>query len=269
MTVLGINSAFDRVYVSSICETSKNEEKFFDMVINDYNIKENEATFIDDFDRTCTLLIVGSFSLKMARLMKKLHTTEFEPGTFPDARDILHKWIELPFSKGLLTAEDKALVDSVIDGLPRRNTFIHLDYHPKNVMLSNDELVLIDVGDAGLGHPIADLMVSYAHLVFIGRLAAQHGSGDKAAENHGRVVMGLEHKTLEAVWNIMMPEYFGTTDTETLRHYEDIISSYVPIFQLYGLSVAPVPEEKRVEIITLVMEHFRKDIPTLKLIEGI
>ena len=41
---------FDKVYVSSICETSKNEEKFFDMVINDYNIKQNEAIFIDDFE---------------------------------------------------------------------------------------------------------------------------------------------------------------------------------------------------------------------------
>lgn len=41
---------FDKVYVSSICETSKNEEKFFDMVINDYNIKEHEALFIDDFE---------------------------------------------------------------------------------------------------------------------------------------------------------------------------------------------------------------------------
>ncbi len=41
---------FDKVYVSSICETSKNEEKFFDMVISDYNIKENESVFIDDFE---------------------------------------------------------------------------------------------------------------------------------------------------------------------------------------------------------------------------
>ena len=45
-----IYDLFDKVYVSSICETSKNEEKFFDMVINDYNIKEDEALFIDDFE---------------------------------------------------------------------------------------------------------------------------------------------------------------------------------------------------------------------------
>lgn len=43
-----IYDLFDKVYVSSICETSKKEEKFFDMVINDYDIKENEAIFIDD-----------------------------------------------------------------------------------------------------------------------------------------------------------------------------------------------------------------------------
>ncbi len=46
----GIHELFDKVYVSSICETSKNEEKFYDMVIHDYNIKENEAIFIDDFE---------------------------------------------------------------------------------------------------------------------------------------------------------------------------------------------------------------------------
>ena len=45
-----IYDLFDKVYVSSICETSKNEESFFDMVIKDYNIKENDAVFIDDFE---------------------------------------------------------------------------------------------------------------------------------------------------------------------------------------------------------------------------
>ena len=44
----GIYDLFDKVYVSSIYETSKKEDKFFDMVINDYDIKEEEAIFIDD-----------------------------------------------------------------------------------------------------------------------------------------------------------------------------------------------------------------------------
>ena len=47
---IDIYDLFDKVYVSSICGTSKNEESFFDMVIKDYNIKENDAVFIDDFE---------------------------------------------------------------------------------------------------------------------------------------------------------------------------------------------------------------------------
>ena len=43
-----IYDLFDKVYVSSICETFKKEEKFFNLVISDYGIKESEAIFIDD-----------------------------------------------------------------------------------------------------------------------------------------------------------------------------------------------------------------------------
>lgn len=47
---VGIYELFDKVYVSSICETSKKEDKFYDMVIDDYDIKTGEALFIDDFE---------------------------------------------------------------------------------------------------------------------------------------------------------------------------------------------------------------------------
>ncbi len=207
-------------------------------------------------------------SLKMARIMKKLHTTEFTPGTFPDAKDFLRKYIQLPFSKGIITAEDKAQIDGLIDRIPDRNTFLHMDYHPKNVMLSGDELVLIDVGDSGLGHPIVDLLVTYAHLVFIGRMAEKHGKGDPVVERHAKT-LGLDNKTLAAVWDIMMPEYFGTTDTETLKRYEEVIGGYAPLFMLCGICIAPIPDEKRAMIAAPLVEHLRKELPTLKPIDGI
>ena len=138
-------------------------------------------------------------SLKMARLLKKLHTTEFEEGKLPDAKDIMRDRMQLPLRKGLITAEDKAAIDGLIDRIPSRNTFLHLDYHPKNIMFCNNELVLIDVGNARLGHPIADLMITYTHCVYIARSLSGYNS-----EFHERA-MGLDHKTLEAVWNVMMP----------------------------------------------------------------
>ena len=209
-------------------------------------------------------------SLKMAHLMKKLHTTEFAPGTFPDARDFLHRWAGLPFRKGLISAEDKALLDAFIDRIPDRNTFVHMDYHPKNVMLSNNELVLIDVGDSGLGHPIADLLVTYAHLVFIGKVAAQHGKDDPSAGHHSQT-LGLDRKMLAAVWEAMMPVYFGTTDTETLKRYEEVLGGYAHLFMLCGVCISPIPipEEKLAMIVSMLMNDLRKVIPTLKPIEGI
>ena len=93
--------------------------------------------------------------------------------------------IQLPY--------DKALINGVIDRIPHRDTFIHADYHPKNVMLSNDELILIDVGDSGLGHPIADLMISYSHFVYLSTFAAKHGS--KFHEQ----TMGLDYKEISTM----------------------------------------------------------------------
>ena len=202
-------------------------------------------------------------SLKMARLMKKLHTTEFKPGIFPDGRKFVHKFIAPAYSKGLITADDKALIDGLIDSVPYRNTLIHLDYHPKNVMLSKDELVLIDVGDAGLGNPIFDLMMTYVHMVFFGEL-----NFDKIVAYHENI-LGLDSKTLADMWNIMKPEYFRTSDRETLRSYEEIIREYVMIFVLAIAGRAPLPEDKCTSLVSLAMESFQKAMPELKTIEGI
>ncbi len=61
----GIYELFDKVYVSSICETSKKEEKFYDIIIDDYDIKENEAIFIDDFEDNLDLGYKKNFNVIM------------------------------------------------------------------------------------------------------------------------------------------------------------------------------------------------------------
>jgi len=47
---------FKRIYISSIYGTVKKDGTFFEYPIHDFNIKENEAIFIDDNE---TLLEVG------------------------------------------------------------------------------------------------------------------------------------------------------------------------------------------------------------------
>ncbi len=43
-----INKYFKKVYISSICESKKEEKIFFDFPIKDYDIEEGQAIFVDD-----------------------------------------------------------------------------------------------------------------------------------------------------------------------------------------------------------------------------
>lgn len=50
MRSFGIEQYFDKIYVSSICETKKKNGTFFDVMLKDYNITDTNAVFIDDHE---------------------------------------------------------------------------------------------------------------------------------------------------------------------------------------------------------------------------
>ena len=201
-------------------------------------------------------------SVKTAKLLKKLHAAKFERSVFPDARNRFRMMIQKPFDEGLITSEEKAIAEGIIDRIPYRNTFVHTDFHPKNIMVSGDDLILIDVGDAGLGHPILDLALSYTHFFALALYSENLGSNI-----HERII-GLDCKTLVKMWNIMMPEYFGTSDKNTLNTYEEVMKSYSSIIILYiaALDKKRIPPEDRIRS---AMTRLREAADTLKPIEGI
>ena len=201
-------------------------------------------------------------SLKTARFFRKLHTTEFEPEKFHDPRNRFRMMIQKPFDEGLITSEEKAIAEGVIDRIPYRNTFVHTDFHPKNIMVSGDDLILIDVGGAGLGHPIIDLAISYLHFFALSAESENLGS-----PIHERII-GLDCKTLITMWDIMMPEYFGTSDKNTLNTYEEVMKSYSSIIILYiaALDKKRIPPEDRIRS---AMTRLREAADTLKLIDCI
>ena len=204
-------------------------------------------------------------SIKTARLFRRLHTTEFERGVFPDARNRLHSIVQRVHDGEFITVEDKALFDEAIDRIPYRNTFVQTDFHPKNIMVSGDDLILIDVGDAGLGHPIIDFLFSYTQFVLLAGECAEYGS-----DIHERIT-GLDSKTLGAMWDIIMLEYFGTSDSETLRGYEEIMRSYASIFLMSICFKAKgrLPIELRQKVGGGALTRLREAANTLRPIDGI
>ena len=134
---------------------------------------------------------IDELALLIADTLKKLHSTEFEKGTLPDSKDKLKNDVHLTMEAGFYKPQETERLYRLIDDIPDRNTFIHQDFHPGNLMLQNDEIMLIDVDDSGLGHPIIDLASMY--LVYV-----------TAAKTQWKTTqMGLTKKQFARIWEVI------------------------------------------------------------------
>ena len=88
------------------------------------------------------------YALKMSLMLKELHSTEFKEDELPDARFTLKVWVNIAEKSGYYQENELSKVYGLIESIPYRNTFIHGDFHPGNIMISDGELFLIDMGDA-------------------------------------------------------------------------------------------------------------------------
>ena len=98
---------------------------------------------------------LGDHIRKYARKLRELHQIEVDPAKFPPSKQKLLK--ALPMMLGVCTQEELDKLRRLFDMIPDRNTFIHGDCHPGNVMVQNGEFVFIDMMTCGSGHPIIDM----------------------------------------------------------------------------------------------------------------
>ena len=93
-------------------------------------------------------------------VLKKIHSTELPEGELPSKRKEKIEWAK-ECSKFLPEKTGKKLIE-LIENIPERNTMIHGDFHIKNIMKQNDEIILIDMDTISAGHPIFELGAIYA-----------------------------------------------------------------------------------------------------------
>ncbi len=141
-------------------------------------------------------------------LMKKLHETQVPAGKLPSAKQ-----------KALnVTAQMKdALPDGLGDKLermmleiPESNQMIHGDYHTKNIVLANDEVLLIDMDTLSVGNPIFELAQVYNAYV---------GFSEYDPEVVWRF-QGFDAHVADAFWKKSLQAYFQTQDEAELQKIE-------------------------------------------------
>lgn len=164
-------------------------------------------------------------------VLKKMHSTEVSESDLPDMRETAIKWVN--DLKEYLPEDKQQKLMALITEVPKDNHMMHGDYHVKNVMMQNGEVLLIDMDTLCRGNPIFEFGFIYNAYV---------GFGDF---DHANIFefMGIDYDTTYKMWRRTLETYFGN-DAAKLDEIEKKakLVGYTRVFRrMYrrGLDKAP------------------------------
>ncbi len=143
------------------------------------------------------------------KLLKTIHGTVVPEGKLKDLKETALSWVHV--MQNYLSKEygDKLL--ALVEAVPEDNHMIHGDYHPKNVLLQNDEVLLIDMDTLSVGNPIFELGSVFN--AFVGFYESNPDSVLK--------FQGYDLDTSHRFWKRLLALYLGTEDEERIKAVED------------------------------------------------
>ena len=140
---------------------------------------------------------------QFVELMKLIHDTTVKPGVMPQMRAVALDWAD--FLRDYLPEEKWQKLHDLIAAVPEQLTMLHGDYHTKNVMLQNGEVILIDMDTLCTGHPVFELASVYNAFVGFSELD----------ESVAMKFQGIPAETCRRIWELVLEMYFDDADEET------------------------------------------------------
>lgn len=142
-------------------------------------------------------------------LLKKIHGTVVKKGDMPDMKEVVLGWAE--FLKDYLPDTQYNKLHSLIEAVPEDNHMMHGDYHLKNVMLQDGEVLLIDMDTLCMGHPIFELASVFN--AYVGFSELDHSVSMS--------FLGIPHETTEKIWEQTLHLYLGTDDENIINSVKE------------------------------------------------
>lgn len=146
---------------------------------------------------------------KYAQTLKQLHSTHVTKDALSSTKELYRSRIE--GLRDYMTDEEVDTLHRINDAIPESDTVVHGDYHPKNIMIQNGELVLIDMADLTTGHPLYDL----------GSMALTHQIPSDARIE---LITGMKAEAVRQLWQLFLENYLGTDDPHTIELFAKKIS---------------------------------------------
>ena len=142
-------------------------------------------------------------------LLKLIHGTEVDPSTMPSMKETALDWAN--FLRDHLPEDLAQKLCALVDAVPEDNHMMHGDYHIKNVMLQNGEVLLIDMDTLCHGHPIFELGSMFN--AYKGFSALDHSVVES--------FIGIPYETATEFWEKSLRLYLDGADDEKVREVEE------------------------------------------------
>lgn len=146
---------------------------------------------------------------KYADFVKEIHSTEILGEEIATLKSLLRARVSSPDMLLFCAQSEVDVLLEIIDAMGDRNTLVHGDLHPGNIMIQNGELMLIDMGEATRGVPIYDVANIYRDLL----------SGPRTQPDVTRLTVGLEPERAMEVGQKFLRLYSGAQDEQQFQGY--------------------------------------------------
>ena len=142
-------------------------------------------------------------------LLKKIHSTVVPAGKLPDLKETVLDWAR--FMLDYLPEEAGKKLVAMVEAIPHDDHMIHGDYHTKNVMFQNDEVLLIDMDTLAIGHPIFELASMFNAMIGYSEL------------NPEQIIafQGFDAETGRTFWHKSLAEYLDTKNELKIQEVEN------------------------------------------------
>lgn len=141
---------------------------------------------------------------KYAQTMKQLHTSHVAKNALSSTKELYRSRIE--GLRPYLTGDEVDTLHRINDAIPESDTIVHGDYHPKNVMIQNGELVLIDMADLTTGNPLYDL----------GSMALTH---HLPSDDRINKITDMKPEMVRQLWQQFLVNYLETEDPRAIEMF--------------------------------------------------
>ncbi len=142
-------------------------------------------------------------------MLNRIHSTLVPKGKLPDIKQTVTGWVE--FMKDYLPEDAYMKARRLVREVPQDDHMIHGDYHIKNLELTDNEVLLIDMDTLAVGHPIFELASMYN---------AFHGFSEYDHDNVKRF-LGIDYDTSLDFLHRVFACYLGTDDDAKIQEVEE------------------------------------------------